>query len=237
MFLLKKEHILQIMENLLYFALLGLGIYFIYIGDVIPKFWLGRTNFAEYQEVMTELPTISTYIINVPKNFTMGKDFYLSLNGKTMEFGINDIQGLVTDSSLKVNVQHVLPEQFSTRSGKWVHWLQIKPLNFPAEMPHNLALEYRFVSTLHESQIGMYLTPQNASFDCAGSNLDAEKITTLVKIGEAIIMKIQPIKILYLQKSCRETPYFNLVQNVETDHYYGKLCREARTLSVQSESF
>ena len=126
MLLLKKKHVLQILENLLYLALLGLGIYFIYMGDVIPRYWLGRTNIAEYQEVMNELPTISTYIINVPENFTMGKDFYLSLNGKTMEFGINDIQGLVTDSRLKLNVQHVMPEQLITPSGKRMHWVRIR---------------------------------------------------------------------------------------------------------------
>ena len=167
--------VFKAIQRALNFLLVGVGIYFIYMGDVIPRFWLGRTNFAEYQEVMNELPTISTYIINVPKNFTMGKDFYLSLNGKTMEFGINDIQGLVTDSSLKVNVQYVLPEQFFTRSGKWIHWVQIKPLNFSAEAPQVLTLEYSFVSTLNESQIGTYLTPENASFECMGSNLDAEK--------------------------------------------------------------
>ena len=75
MFLLKKEHVLQIMEKLLYFALLGLGIYFIYRGDVIPRFWLGRTNFAEYLEDMNEFPTITAYIGNAPKNFTLGEDF------------------------------------------------------------------------------------------------------------------------------------------------------------------
>ena len=39
MFLLKKEHVLKLLDNLLYFSLLGLGIYFIYRGDVIPKFF------------------------------------------------------------------------------------------------------------------------------------------------------------------------------------------------------
>ena len=74
MFLLKKKHVLQILENLLYLALLGLGIYFIYMGDVIPRFWLGRT--------------ISTYIQNVPENFTMGKDFNLSFGGEILKLGI-----------------------------------------------------------------------------------------------------------------------------------------------------
>ena len=94
MFLLKKEHVLLLLDKLLHFSLLGLGIYFIHMGDVVPRFWLGRTNFAEYQEVMNEFPTISTYIQNVPENFTMGKDFNLSLGGKILKLGINDIQSM-----------------------------------------------------------------------------------------------------------------------------------------------
>ena len=86
MFLLKKEHVLKLLDNLLYFSLLGLGIYFIYIGDVIPRFWIGRTNFAEYEEVMNELPTISTYIRNVPENYTMGKDLSLVLLANSDQF-------------------------------------------------------------------------------------------------------------------------------------------------------
>ena len=227
MFLLKKEHVLKLLDNLLYFSLLGLGIYFIYIGDVIPRFWIGRTNFAEYEEAMNELPTISTFIIDdIPANFTLGKDFNLSLSGKILEFGINDIQS----RNLTVDVQPVMPEQFFSPSGKKLHWVQIRPLNFPPEVPHRLDLEYSFVST-PQSRVGIYLTPENTSFECMYSNFDAEKLTFMANMGESIALKLQPKKILYLAKGCRKMPFIEaVVQNVEVDasSYHGKLCRATR---------
>ena len=81
MFKLKKEQILQAWEIIVYALLLGLGIFFIYMGDVIPRFQDKRTTFAVYSEEMNEIPTISSYINNVPANFTLGKHFNLSLGG------------------------------------------------------------------------------------------------------------------------------------------------------------
>ena len=228
MFLLKKEHVLQMWDNLVYFSLLGLGVYFIYIGDVIPRFLIGRTNFAEYEEVMNELPTISTFIIdNKPTNITLRKDFNLTLSGKILELGINDIQSI----NLTVDVQSVMPEQFFSPSGKKLHWIQIRPLNFPPEVPYRLDLEYSFVSTPEESQVGIYLTPENTSFECMYNNFDAEKITFMANIGESIPLKLQPKKSLYLAKGCRKMPFMEaVVQNVEVDaiSYHGKLCRAKR---------
>ena len=151
MFILKRDHILKLLENLPYFSLLGLGIYFIYMGDVIPRFWVGRTNFAEYEEEMDELPTISTFVYH--ENLTLGEDFNLSLSGKILKFGNNDIQS----NQLKVHLQHVMPEQFFTTSGKRLRFVQITPLNFPPEIPFILDLEYFFVSTF-KTWIGIYLT-------------------------------------------------------------------------------
>ena len=71
MFQLKKQHIITFVDKLFSFSLFGLGIFFIYMGDVIPRYQIGQTNFAVYQETMKELPTIVTYITKVPNNFTL----------------------------------------------------------------------------------------------------------------------------------------------------------------------
>ena len=47
-------------------------------------------------------------------------------------------------------------------------------------------------------------------------------------MGEYISLKLQPKKIIYLQKDCRKTHYIEeVVQNVDSDalSYYGPLCR------------
>ena len=156
---LKKEHVLPLFDNFLYFCLLGLGVYFIYMGDVIPRFWLGRTNFAQYDEALTELPIIATYVTNVPVNFTIRKDFNLSLNGKILDLGINNIKSQ-SSSHLKVRLQHVMPEQLFINDVQ-THFLQIRPLNFPPEVPNRLDLLYSFATTLNKSQIGIYLSSEN----------------------------------------------------------------------------
>ena len=51
-------HFLSIFDTLVYVALTSIGFYFIYEGEVIQKYSSGRTNYAEYDEPITELPTI-----------------------------------------------------------------------------------------------------------------------------------------------------------------------------------
>ena len=91
-------HVQEVLDILFYISLLGLGIFFIYVGDVIQRFQAQRTTFAVYRESMIELPTISTYIYPIPSNFSMGVDFNLTLEGKILRPGINFLNG----SGLKV---------------------------------------------------------------------------------------------------------------------------------------
>ena len=54
--------VVSITDSFLYCFLFGLGCYFIYQGQVVQKFTLGRTNFAEFDEELTEFPTLVTFI-------------------------------------------------------------------------------------------------------------------------------------------------------------------------------
>ena len=49
-------------ERVVYIALLCVGIYFIYQGNVWQKYQQSKTNFAVYTEPIVELPTITTWI-------------------------------------------------------------------------------------------------------------------------------------------------------------------------------
>ena len=70
-------------DRIVYLSLLGLGMYFIYEGDVVYRYRLRKTNFAERSEPVKELPTILAHIeFNYPFSkvpLICGKDFNISL--------------------------------------------------------------------------------------------------------------------------------------------------------------
>ena len=49
-------------DKIVYLSLLGLGMYFFYEGDVVSRYRLRKTNFAEKSEQVKELPTILAHI-------------------------------------------------------------------------------------------------------------------------------------------------------------------------------
>ena len=64
----------SIAQHLVYFALLFLGVYFIYAGEIVQKFSNKRTTFAEYGEPVSELPTIQTSIGHFNQRLVGRKD-------------------------------------------------------------------------------------------------------------------------------------------------------------------
>ena len=53
---------LQVFDVIVHLNFLLVGIYFVYHGEIYPRYLKGRTQFAEFEEDITELPTILTYI-------------------------------------------------------------------------------------------------------------------------------------------------------------------------------
>ena len=72
--------IFKCIQNALHVFLISVGIYFIYMGDVVNRFQAKKTYFAEYYEPITELPTIWTWITfsKDPPGLTLGRDFNIS---------------------------------------------------------------------------------------------------------------------------------------------------------------
>ena len=69
----------KIIDTLVYIALSLLGLYFIYEGHILEKYRSKKTSYAEYDEEITELPTMVTYIDKDIRNqFKYGKDFDIS---------------------------------------------------------------------------------------------------------------------------------------------------------------
>ena len=80
------NRIFQVIDTVVFWFFLFLGVYLIYVGEVIQKFQLTRANFAEYEEEIAEFPTLLTYIQydldHISSNWTYleyGKDFNFRL--------------------------------------------------------------------------------------------------------------------------------------------------------------
>ena len=82
-----------IVHYVVYLALLCMGIYFIHAGDIIQKFKQHRTNFAEYGEEISELPSIVAFTeySQPDKTLEYGKDFNLKFRLHATEMN-NDVR-------------------------------------------------------------------------------------------------------------------------------------------------
>ena len=113
---------LTVLKSLVYLLLLSLCIWELYRGDLLDKFQLQRTYFAEYEEEVTELPTILTYIEHDPRSSSWPKleygiDFNLSYGIGTSDW-INLTQGenSFDNSPLKILFE-VQKEHYSLDDG------------------------------------------------------------------------------------------------------------------------
>ena len=98
MFQFNQEHTIYILDKIFYFALLGVGSYFIYQGSVIDRFLNQRTNLATYTEPLNELPTFTVWVMNIPPNFTLEEDMALYFGAdfnsmSQLTYGQNNIDG------------------------------------------------------------------------------------------------------------------------------------------------
>ena len=107
----------QVLDIVVYLHLLAVGLYFIYHGNIFQRFLKGRTQFAEFEENITEIPTISTYIefkrtLITPLKY--GSDFNISFGvvghgePKNLTQGNNTIHG----SQLRLRLEE--QNEFST---------------------------------------------------------------------------------------------------------------------------
>ena len=68
--------IFDVVTNLTLFCL---GVYFIYVGEVVQRFHAKRTNFAVYKETMSEYPTIQT-LMNPYTNLALGNNYNITFH-------------------------------------------------------------------------------------------------------------------------------------------------------------
>ena len=151
----------HIIEKAIYLSLLGLGIYFVYQGDVIQRYRIKRTNFAEYSEPVSELPTIITrvehnkgmhaihpkfgtdYAIFLRDPWVLPQKGWPPFNYTTVQEGVNNTI-LVRGVTLKFKLE--IGYDFDGKN----EILRITPLHFDAATLHpRFSLGYFFANQSH----------------------------------------------------------------------------------------
>ena len=200
-----------VVDKIFYITLSILGIYFIYQGNVIQKFNAEKTFFAEYDEPVTEFPSIITHFDGFDgeskRKFKYGKDFnisYCTLRNKTSRFltyGENQIDG----SKLKVRFERIFQgEAFNT--------YKITPTNYQKDIPLDYDLRYTFDGTIAEvPTVDLQLVTET------GGSLDDKTYTNndavyQGSVGRITFIIISALKYKYLDtKGCINKSYNELL--------------------------
>ena len=69
-----RKYAIRTMNTAVYLSLLTLGCFFVHKGDVLQRYQQKKSNFAEYAEPITELPTFVTWIEPFHLYLKMGRD-------------------------------------------------------------------------------------------------------------------------------------------------------------------
>ena len=232
-----------------YLALLSLGVYLIYAGDIIQKYQQKLTNFAEYGEEVSQLPTILAYIeYNHPElTLEFGKDFNLTyqsidswekqLDGHNLTRGFNKLE-----NGLQIEVLDLLnnKQSGSASDGRasvlsTYHNFKITPISFFPGMKLGYALIFDFGSTsgFEElvSQTGLTLTSEDNAWCNTGSDyMDGGVVRQFGKPGEINFVEIAAEKYKYLQdqKKCRIRPFNKIVAEKISTRIYDECSQPCR---------
>ena len=170
MFRLEKDHVLRLFGKVVYFTLFCVGILFIYNGDIVQRFKTGKTNFAQYSENMTEMPTLVTGLLYNPHDSIIGRDFNISTTlydypEDDLSFGQSRVKG----NSIKVNIESLL---FSINDPIF----KITPLSFTHRENLEYHITYKFanISQVADSQILLTYSTENNTYPCHDIFFDGE---------------------------------------------------------------
>ena len=210
-------------KKIIYLAFLCLGIVFIYKAEILERYLLKRTNFYEFEETITEFPTLVIYPVPMTSNIKRGIDYNISFQAATgiesitsnhylMENGQYSVEG----SALKVEFESVY-EYF----GRCV--MTVSPLNFKLGMTMAYALTLTFddsiVQKFNITGAALSLTSENNSVSTSlildgtyGFN-DGKIQIYGGKLGYLVVVTIAPQKIISMNGVngiCRNRPFNEL---------------------------
>ena len=214
MFKLRASVIFGTVHKAIYVAMMCLGCYFIYQGDIVQRFKQRRTNFAEYTEPITELPTIVTWIQysndSQTSKLQFGKDYSLDFQSEnklwkrsTLKIGNNSVAGILIH----------LEENYNYH---WEAKLRLTPQNFSDKLvktPFSLTYEFKnYTSSVYGVIVS--LSSRHSAYCGYGYSMYDGKIRPiLARPGEMKKVQIRTTKYVYNPdlKDCREKPYIDYV--------------------------
>ena len=231
MFFLKLEDAFKLANRVAYIALMVLGCYFVYKGNVWDIFHMKRTNFAVYDEPISEPPTIISWIQyskhqnSKALEYKLGKDYNVTYSTQpwwkakvVLEEGENVIPG----TRIKVNLE--------IKNGpNWEPRLKITPLSFSSRIVQDVfRLTYIFMNdTMNDTLMEFLLTTKNNSNCGKGwSHYDGDVRNIIARPGETKWVQMNPEKYVYNPGSgkCRDEPYHDLLLNKIFDEM-NKTCK------------
>ena len=206
----KSNLVFKGIEKALYFSLIFLGIYYIYMGNVLKRFRAKKTNFAEYSESITELPTMLAWI-EYSENSTgleIGVDVNITWNYYSLELGQT-----VLYNGLKLELEDLERIDISDPS-----MYRISPLNFPTGMPKDFRYWFSFTFSQNDSTVskaGISFTTKNNSY-CGRPwwddlFYDGQAIEISAQKESTKWLRLSPVKYLYTKthEDCRDQPYYD----------------------------
>ena len=243
-------HIQVIVHYVVYLALLYLGIYFINASNIIQKFKQHRTNFAEYGEEISELPSIVAFTeYSRPDNaLEYGKDFnltYQSIESWEKELvGTNLTKGFnFLDNGLEIEVLDLLaPLVNNNRTSvfTYYHNFKITPYGFVpgASLGYILTFVFESTSGFEDvlSKTGMVLTTENNTWCNTGQGYMDGDITIgtrqFGRTGEMNYLEIAPEKYVYrsIHGDCRDRPYNQIAAEKISEGVSNKCSKPCRPL-------
>jgi len=212
---MQPQFLFHFTDKLVYLSLLIVGTFFIYQGDVIPRFWMKRTNFADHSEQITELPTIVTYPNPPDTALKFGKDFNISLKVYKWDKTFNLTEGrniIHQESNFGIFFEKIYKE----------NGFKLTPIGAPPDFTLTYALTYQFENTTYGKDalidVGFSFTSENNSVAWAivGENhFDGEGDSYTTGLGQMTILTMVQEKYTYLKEleDCREKPFNELLFN------------------------
>ena len=210
----KRVIAIKIISKVFYFTLLCLGLFLILNGQVLDRFLQKQTAFREYEEKVTELPSVFTFTIPMTNQWKrLGEEFNISygnlLSKPSQRTNLTMGDNLI-DSVLMVHVEQTLSDGFV--------FLKITPQNVSHPMFPGYELTYNFASstTKTNTKVVFSLRPENNTVRVNNrKNMDGDEDNISLKIGKMVSYKVKVEKYLFIpsRDPCRDKPYNELILN------------------------
>ena len=211
MFRFKLKYIINAFDKTLYIVLMVIGIYFMWLGNVWPRYLQQRTNFAEYGELITELPTFVGWIQYKPgvqssEHLEFGEDYSIVYwnhpwwKQTVLKEGDNWME--------KVGLRLELKPDYN-----WDKKFKITPLNFSTDLLDiEFRLTFRFVNQKHLLVSGVKIAlSSNNNSNCAWGwdNYDGDVTHVFAQPGQHLKTLIKPEKYIFSPDGgeCRDKPF------------------------------